>query len=149
MDILYYCSTGTIAKRKGELSFSKIEMITKIILVFLGVILCLTLGHTEGLRSAYLPTQVDWNIRVLLHFICVYVYCLCEFVPHKCSYPLRPDKSIRSPGAGVTGICDSWNMDAGNQTLSPLKACLTAESSPKVLKRSSYLELERYMYIMF
>lgn len=28
--------------------------------------------------------------------------CLSEYVPHACKFLLRPEKSMRSPGAGVT-----------------------------------------------
>lgn len=55
-------------------------------------------------------TYLKISLLFLVMFLCVYV-CVHEF-----RYPERPEESIRSPGALVTGGRESPSMGAGNLT---------------------------------
>lgn len=50
------------------------------------------------------------NIKtILIMCVCVWM-CACE-----CRYPRRPEEGVESPGAGITGTCETANVGPGNQ----------------------------------
>lgn len=72
---------------------------------------------------------------------------ICMWV---CGYPGRPEKDVRSPGAGVTGCCEladwygCWERNSG-----PLQVILTTEPSLQPLAHFVAEKLDTVMIICF
>lgn len=41
--------------------------------------------------------------------------CMSLYVPHICSYPLKPEKDILSPRNGIIGSCETPDVSSENQ----------------------------------
>lgn len=41
--------------------------------------------------------------------------CLCECMPHVCTFPGKLEEGMRSPGTVVKSGCELTSMDAGNE----------------------------------
>lgn len=72
---------------------------------------------------------------------CIYIFCLHIHICAPCACPWRPEENVKSPGTGVTGVCDPprgrWEPNPGplpgQQVLSPLSHLPSYTWHPHVL----------------